>query len=129
MNTKIKNIVISCSFGIFLVLFMIVNIFAKDKEISYEERRKLAQLPEFKIEKLLNGNYFEEMEEYLLDQFYLRENFRKIKTFVNTKIFHEKDNNDIYIVDNGIYKMEYKLNENSIYNSANLYNKIAQSLV
>ena len=56
MNTKIKNIVISCSFGIFLVLFMIVNIFAKDKEISYEERRKLAQLPEFKIEKLLNGN-------------------------------------------------------------------------
>lgn len=127
MNTKIKNIVISCSFGIFLVLFMIVNIFAKDKEISYEERRKLAQLPEFKIEKLLNGNYFEEMEEYLLDQFYLRENFRKIKTFVNTKIFHEKDNNDIYIVDNGIYKMEYKLNENSIYNSANLYNKIAQT--
>lgn len=52
MNTKIKNIVINCSFGIFLVLFMIVNIFAKDKEISYEERRKLAQLPEFKIEKL-----------------------------------------------------------------------------
>ena len=127
MNTKIKNIVISCSFGIFLVLFMIVNIFAKDKEISYEERRKLAQLPEFKIEKLLNGNYFEEMEEYLLDQFYLRENFRKIKTFVNTKIFHEKDNNDIYIVDDGIYKTEYKLNENSIYNSANLYNKIAQT--
>ena len=127
MNTKIKNIVVSCSFGIFLVLFMIVNIFAKDKEISYEERRKLAQLPEFKIEKLLNGNYFEEMEEYLLDQFYLRENFRKIKTFVNTKIFHEKDNNDIYIVDDGIYKMEYKLNENSIYNSANLYNKIAQT--
>ena len=67
------------------------------------------------------------MEEYLLDQFYLRENFRKIKTFVNTKIFNEKDNNDIYIVDNGIYKMEYKLNENSIYNSANLYNKIAQT--
>ena len=79
------------------------------------------------VEKLLNGNYFEEMEEYLLDQFYLRENFRKIKTFVNTKIFHEKDNNDIYIVDDGIYKMEYKLNENSIYNSANLYNKIAQT--
>ena len=76
----------------------------KDKEISYEERRKLAQLPEFKIEKLLNGNYFEEMEEYLLDQFYLRENFRKIKTFVNTKIFNEKDNNDIYIVDNGFIK-------------------------
>ena len=79
MNTKIKNIVINCSFGIFLVLFMIVNIFAKDKEISYEERRKLAQLPEFKIEKLLNGNYFEEMEEYLLDQFQKDKDFCKYK--------------------------------------------------
>ena len=81
MNTKIKNIVISCSFGIFLVLFMIVNIFAKDKEISYEERRKLSTFPKFKVEDILNGDYFEQMEEYFLDQFYLRENFRKVKAF------------------------------------------------
>ena len=127
MNTKMKNIVISCSFVFFLVLFMFINIFAKDKAVSYEERRKLARFPQFKTEKLTNGEYFEEMEEYFLDQFYLRENFRKIKTFVNTKVFNEKDNNDIYIVDNAIYKMEYKLNEKSIYNSANLYNKIVQT--
>ena len=58
------------------------------------------------------------MEEYFLDQFYLRENFRKVKAFVNNKIFKEKDNNNIYIVDDGIYKMEYGLNEKSILNSA-----------
>ena len=127
MNTKIKNIVVSFSFVFFLVLFMVINIFAKDREVSYEERRKLAQFPNFKVEKLTNGEYFEEMEEYLLDQFYLRESFRKIKTFVNTKVFNEKDNNDIYIVDNGIYKMEYKLNEKAILSSANLYNKIKKT--
>ena len=57
---------------------MIVNIFAKDKEISYEERRKLSTFPKFKVEDILNGDYFELMEEFFLDQFYLREIFRKV---------------------------------------------------
>lgn len=125
MNSKIKNIIISMSFIFVLIILMIINIFSKDKEVSYEERRKLSQLPKFKVEKLINGDYFEDMEEYVLDQFYLRESFRKVKSFINTKIFKEKDNNNIYIIDDNIYKMEYNLNENSIYNSAILYNKIA----
>ena len=124
MDTKIKNRIISVSFIFILGAMMIINILSPDKEISYEERRKLSTFPKFKVEDILNGDYFEQMEEYFLDQFYLRENFRKVKAFVNNKIFKEKDNNNIYIVDDGIYKMEYGLNEKSILNSANLYNKI-----
>ena len=124
MDTKIKNRIISVSFIFILGAMMIINILSPDKEISYEERRKLSTFPNFKVEDILNGDYFEQMEDYFLDQFYLRENFRKVKAFVNNKIFKEKDNNNIYIVDDGIYKMEYGLNEKSILNSANLYNKI-----
>ena len=107
MDTKIKNRIISVSFIFILGAMMIINILSPDKEISYEERRKLSTFPKFKVEDILNGDYFEQMEEYFLDQFYLRENFRKVKAFVNNKIFKEKDNNNIYIVDDGIYKMEY----------------------
>lgn len=127
MNFKIKNIVISISFIFVLFSFMIINIFSNDKEISYEERRKLSHPPQFKVEKLIDGEYFEDVEKYFLDQFYLRQNFRKLKTFVNIKIFKQKDNNNIYIIDGNIYKMEYKLNEKSIYNSASLYNEIANT--
>ena len=127
MNSKLKNIIISVSFIFILVGFMLGNIFSQDKEISYEERRKLKQYPKLTIEKLINGEYFQNVEEYLLDQFPLRQDFRKLKSYINTKIFKEKDNNDIYIIDESIFKMEYPLNENSIYNSANLYNKISST--
>ena len=125
MNNRLKNIIISISFIFVLLSFMISNIFSKDKEISYEERRRLLQLPKFTVEKLMNGEYFQDMENYFLDQFTQREKFRKLKAFINREIFKEKDNNDIYIIDDSIYKIEYPLNESSIYNSAILYNKIA----
>ena len=86
MDTKIKNRIISVSFIFILGAMMIINILSPDKEISYEERRKLSTFPKFKVEDILNGDYFEQMEEYFLDQFYLRENFRKVKAFVNNKM-------------------------------------------
>ena len=124
MNSKLKNIVISISFILILLGFMIGNIFSQDKEISYEERRKLAQYPNLTMNKLIKGEYFQDIEEYFLDQFLIRQDFRKLKSYINTKIFKEKDNNDIYIIDDSLFKIEYPLNENSIYNSATLYNKI-----
>ncbi|WP_455543531.1 DHHW family protein [Intestinibacter sp.] len=125
MNIKLKNIVISVSFVLILIGFMIGNIFLNDKYISYEERRKLTQRPQFEVQELVSGEYFEDMEKYLLDQFPLRYNFRELKNFVNTEIFKQKDNNDIYIINNNVFKMEYKLNEKSIYESAVLYNEIS----
>lgn len=41
MDTKIKNRIISVSFIFILGAMMIINILSPDKEISYEERRKL----------------------------------------------------------------------------------------
>ncbi len=126
MNNKLKSMIISFSFIIILIGFMVSGILLKDKDISSEERRKLSQMPTFTVEKLMSGEYFEDMESYLLDQFPLRENFRKIKSFVSTKVFKQKDNNNIYMVDGSIFKMEYPLNEDSVYNSAKLYNEIAE---
>ena len=127
MNSKLKNIIISVSFVFVLLGFMIANIVLKDKQISFEERRKLAQYPKFTMETLISGEYFQEIEDYFLDQFSLRQDFRKIKSYINTNIFKQKDNNDIYIIGESIFKMEYPLNENSIYNSAILYNKISST--
>ena len=46
MNSKLKNIIISTSFLLILVGFMVSNIFSQDKEISYEERRKIITITE-----------------------------------------------------------------------------------
>ena len=57
MDTKIKNRIISVSFTFILGAMMIINILSPDKEISYEERRKLSTFPKFKVEDILNGDY------------------------------------------------------------------------
>ena len=74
MKDKVKNIIISLSFFAVLVGFMLASIIIPDKDISYSERRKLNQLPEFSWEVLVSGNkdgerYFDLLEDYFLDQF------------------------------------------------------------
>lgn len=95
-----------------------------DKEFSYSERRKLISLPNFSVQKLLKGDLVDEYEKYVLDQFVFRDSFRGLKAFGKYYLFKQKDNNDIYIVNGIIEKMEYKLNEKSILNAANKFNNI-----
>ena len=52
--------------------------FLPAKETSEAERRPLAQMPEIKTETILNGKFMTEFESYTLDQFPLRDVFRKI---------------------------------------------------
>ena len=115
MNKKTKNIMISISFMSILIGFSIINILTNDKDITYSERRKLKQLPNLTKESVLSGDYFEKLENYLQDQFILRDDFRYLKAFTNFKLLNQKDNNGIYLIDNNIYQMTYKFNEKSVY--------------
>lgn len=105
---------------------MLFNILMLDTEISYSERRTLLKVPSFSIEKLLYGELFVEYEKYFLDQFVLREDFRGLKAFIKFNVLKQKDNNEIYITDGNIIKMEYHLNEKAIINAANKFNEIYQ---
>ncbi len=126
---NIINIVISFSFIGVLLFFAISGVVMPDTEISYSERRKLAELPEFSIEKLFkkdaNGNgYFDALEEYFLDQFVARDDFRAINVSTRRYLFGQKDVNNIYTLKGNIFKMEYKLNEKAIERSADVYLKV-----
>lgn len=110
MQDKTKNIIVTIGFFIMLISVFFINIIVKDKEISNTERRRLAQLPEFSIQKLVNGDVIEKWEEYVADQFVARDLFRTIKSVWSMNIFNQKDNNDLFVKDESIYKMEYPLN-------------------
>ncbi len=132
MKKRFKNIinmVISFSFIGVLLFFAISGIFMPDTEISYAERRKLADFPEFSVEKLLkkdvNGNgYFDALEEYLLDQFVARDNFRTLHVSARRYLFRQKDVNNLYTINDSIFKMEYKLNEKAVERAAEVYLKV-----
>lgn len=94
------------------------------EEISDTERRKLAQFPELSVETLLNGKFMTEFEEYTLDQFPLRDNFRQLKALFHYNVLGQKDNNDIIIFDGYAAKQEYPLNENSVQKALDKFRSI-----
>lgn len=84
------------------------------KASSDAERRPLAQMPELQAQQLLNGSYMEKFEAYTLDQFPLRDGFRRVKSLFHTYVLGQKDNNGIYLADGYAAKQEYPLNEDSV---------------
>lgn len=104
-----------------IVLFGVplVHILLPDETISYSERRKLAQYPEFTTAGLLDGSLSDDFEEYLLDQFPLREGFRTLKAVIQFYGFWQMDNNGIYIVDGVVCKKEYPLDTKQVTYAAN----------
>lgn len=110
-----KNKIITFSFIIFLLLINILNIIIPDKEISESERRELENFPSLTIDTLFNGKYFDKLEKYELDQMVFREKFRTVKAVTEFSIFRKKDNNNIFIKNDYVFKMEYPYNQNYVY--------------
>ena len=119
MNNKAKNIIIIVSFVLIIYGFMVGVFLKEDRLLSHSERRNLAKKPQYSTKDLLNGRYFEDYEKYILDQFPFRDGFRQMKAVTRHYVLKQKDNNEIYFIDESIYKMEYPLNENAIINAVN----------
>lgn len=109
-----KNKILSVSFFTIIISIFFINIFAKDKDLSYTERRKLQSFPKITLDDILSGKTMEEFDNYTLDQFAFREEFRSLKTLTNLNIFRKLDNNNIFIKDNFIFKYEYPLKEDKV---------------
>lgn len=124
MIKQVKNLIVIGAFIITIYGLMLFNIISPDTDISYSERRVLKKAPSYSTKELLNGDYFEAYDKYFLDQFAFRDEFRGLKAFTRFYIFNQKDNNNIYIKDGNINKMEYPLNENAIRNAANKLNEV-----
>ncbi|MBO5461538.1 MAG: hypothetical protein J5983_07075 [Ruminococcus sp.] len=64
-----KESTLGLVFACCILLFMLLNIFVPNKEMSEQENRMLAQRPKITLEGLVSGNYMTRYEEYLKDQF------------------------------------------------------------
>ena len=123
-----KNKVLSVLFVSFLLLFLFLSIFVSDNEISKTERRKLKNFPKFTTSNMFSRKFMEDFDEYTTDQFIFRDNFRNIKANVNYNILKKLDNNGIFVVDDYIFKSEYRVNVKSIDNFVTKINYIQKYL-
>lgn len=88
--------------------------FGDAEEISDSERRQLAQFPEVSGERVLDGSFMTDFEDYALDQFPFRDRFRQLKSLTHYYALRQSDNNGIYLAEGSAVKQEYPLNETSV---------------
>ncbi len=97
-------------FFVFFVGVFLLCVMKPSDEFSVTERRPLKTFPQISLNKITSGRFMDEFEDYALDQFPLRENFRKIKALFESKVFLKKSNNDIYVEDGYAVQIVYPLN-------------------
>ena len=118
MSVKYKNIALVCMMAAVIFGFSVWCILKPQDEFSDSERRALAAFPEFSLESVLREDTEESFmrlfEEYSLDQFPLRDTFRRLKSVAAYYVFGRMDNNGIYLEDGYAAKLEYPLNEASL---------------
>ena len=100
--------------------------FGPAKDFSDAERRPLTQAPEITAESILEGKFMGEFEDYTLDQFPLRDTFRKIKSLFHYNALNQGDNNGIYVAEGFAAKQEYPLSQVSVKNAMKRFEHLYQ---
>ena len=130
MSAKYKNITLVCVMAVLIFGFSLWCILKPQDAFSDSERRALAQMPQFSLASVLQENADESFmrlfEEYSLDQFPLRDTFRRLKSIAAYYIFHRKDNNGIYLEDGYAAKLEYPISEGSLDYAVNKFRTIRE---
>lgn len=114
---KKSNFILVCVMAVFFFGMSFLCWSKETDDYSQSERRVLADFPELTEETVLSGKFMKKFETYTLDQFPFRDGFRSIKAMAQLGIFGQKDNNDIYMVDGYVAKLEYPLNKYMLENA------------
>jgi hypothetical protein len=80
----------------FIVIGILWSVFQKDKTYSETENRVLAAKPELSLSSLSSGQYMSDMESYITDQFFLRNQWIKLKTTEDLAV-GKRESNGVYI--------------------------------
>lgn len=118
---------ITCIFLLFMVLAIGFNIFMPDKEYSESENRMLAQAPEFSLTNLASGKFMTDMEDYVTDQFFFRDQWINLKVLEDMAL-GKRESNGVYIGKQGYLMQvpENNIDDDSVNDNLNSIREFAQ---
>ncbi|MEG0779868.1 MAG: DHHW family protein [Oscillospiraceae bacterium] len=114
-----KSKLICVLFAALLFGTAIAQLLLPDAALSRSERRKLAQRPGFSLATLADPDYGADLEDYLLDQFPLRDELRTMKAVFRTRVLCQADNNGYYLAGDSLCKLDAPLQEKQVLYGAN----------
>lgn len=118
IDTLIKYFTLIFFFS-FIFIFPVVTLSTPDKKVNEIENKILTQLPRISIEKIKNGSFMRDFDNYSSDQFPLRTEFIQLKNLYNYNM-GIREFRDIYVSSNG------RLMEKFIFNKQIIDTNISQ---
>ena len=119
MNRK-ASIATAAVFLAVLFGFSLLHLALPDREVSRSERRRLAQLPP------LSSGFSDKLEEYMLDQFPLREQLRTVNSLVRLYGLGQADIHGIYLQGGGAFRMDGPLQEKQVRHAAAVFSAVQE---
>lgn len=105
-----------------LLLLLPKNVYSED------ENRYLATLPELSLDKVMSGQWMDELEQFVDDQFPARLKWIEIKTNIELAL-GKKESNGVYITDEGHYIESFKrYDEEQLQKNVNALNALSEQL-
>lgn len=120
-HNKIRNLILTAVFLLFVFGFSIAGLIEKDRDFSEMENRNLAQFPEFSFERLKSGEFTGDIESYMSDQVFLKDNLVTLKTDCE-RLMLKNYQNGIYFGSDGYYLQQYTENKTQIDKNINYIN-------
>ena len=99
MNKK-YSIFITALFCLFIFGFGVAHFILPDRDFSEQENRYLAQFKAPTVETLRSGQFMEDFEDYVVDQFPLRDSWIQLKA-LSERALGKKENNGVYFGTDG----------------------------
>lgn len=120
---KKVNVINSAVFITFLAMFGIINILSPIRTFSEMENRYLAQIPNLNFRNLRLGRVTTGMENFLSDQFFLRDKWVLLKSDIELFTM-KRENNGIFIGKDGFLLENYKGPRDNLYKNINSINNL-----
>ena len=80
MKKQLKNYIMIVCFLLFIFGFAVASFISEDREFSENENRYLQQAPEFSWKKLEKGEFTSDIESYMSDQIFMKDQLLSLKS-------------------------------------------------
>lgn len=102
-----RNKLIVIVFIIYILVFSLGSVIAKDRHFSMMENRNLAQFPKANVESVLNGDFSEAFENYMSDQLVFKDFLVRLKVGEN-RILNQSNVNGVFFAKDNMLIQDYK---------------------
>lgn len=112
-----RNKLIVIVFIIYILVFSLGSVIAKDRHFSMMENRNLAQFPKANVESVLKGDFSESFENYMSDQLVFKDFLVRLKVGEN-RILNQSSVNGVFFAKDNMLIQDYK----------NAYNQLSKNV-